>query len=309
MELHPTLFSMLSLIAATTSFSLAIQRSSQDRIRLAFGTLHTASVIAWLLVISFQSSPSLYSQLAVPFITGLTIHSTAIVFLQKSMVRLDDTSISQRMRTIYRVWSNVRNLPLDRSEVELPERPGNQRLWFAAKRGARLCALWAIECGASSTMNFLLIRRGVTLGDFSPAHQGLVPSASDMEVRGIMSVYWIWTAYHSLTVGHDLAAILFVAILGWDEADEWPPLFGNLMEAYTLRRFWGVFWHRLHVHSFMLFIPLPRYLRSKLARGAFVSFSIFVLGALSHAAANLVNYRQHFLIRSEEYGFLDEQLG
>lgn len=296
MGLHPTLFSLLSLAAAAFFFSLAIQRPTHDRVRPILGVLHTLSDLLCLIAISRQPSPSSYSQFAVPLIIGFTVHSTAIVFVHNSVVKIDGSSYSQRICTVYRIRSNVRNLPLGRYEASPPKEPGNKRLWFAAKRCARLSVLWCIQRGASLTISFISRHLRVTVEAFSTAHQGLVPSASDKEVRGIMSFYWIWTSYYSLTTGHDLASSLFVTVLGWDRAEEWPPLFGNLKDAYTLRRFWGVFWHRLHVHPFTLCMPSTRFVRIKLGHGALVSFWVFTLAALSHAAVNLVLYRQYFLI-------------
>lgn len=174
------------------------------------------------------------------------------------------------------------------------------------RRAPGFFALWCIQHGASPAISLIFRRLGVTLDKFSPAHRELVPSATtDKEFRGIMSVYWIRTSYYNLTMSHDLAAILFVVMLGWNRADEWPPLVGNLMEAYNLRRFWGVFWHRLHVHPFMLYIPPSRYLRIKLARGAFISLWIFVMAALGHAVVNLVLCRKHYLISELRFFLLN----
>ena len=42
-----------------------------------------------------------------------------------------------------------------------------------------------------------------------------------------------------------------------DRPEEWPPLFGSISEAYTLRRFWGVFWHKLDLGIFKMYTPPP----------------------------------------------------
>ncbi|KAK8023579.1 hypothetical protein PG993_011645 [Apiospora rasikravindrae] len=248
-----------------------------------------------------------HSQFAVPFFIGLTIHSTAIVFVQKSVFRLDGASGAQRIRAIYRIWSNVRNLPLDKCEVGPPagSRSKRTRVWFATGRGARVCLLWLVQQATSSTMASIFRRLKVTVDVFGPVHQGLVPSISTMGVCGIMSFHWIWTSYYSLTTANDLAAILFVAILGWDAAEEWPPLFGSLADAYTLRRFWGVFWHRLHVYSFTLCMPSLHFSRNTLVGGAFGSFWVFTLSAWSHAVANSILYGQHFLMSELRFFLLN----
>ncbi|KAK7946095.1 uncharacterized protein PG986_010416 [Apiospora aurea] len=266
MELLLTASSVLSLAAATILFSQAIQRPSRDRLRQIFGVLHVFGVLVCLLAVGHQSSLPFYSPFAVPFIIGFTIHSTAVLFVQKSVLRLHGASSFQHARAIYRICSNVRNLPLDGYRVDasgsFPSK--RTRVWFAARRASRICLLGCIQRGTSWTMALIFQRLEMPLADFGPTHQGLVPSVSSMAARGIMSFHWIWTSYYSLTTAHDLAAILFVAILSWDAAEEWPPLFGSLADTYTLRRFWGVFWHRLHVHPFTLHMPSHPFPRNRL---------------------------------------------
>jgi len=51
---------------------------------------------------------------------------------------------------------------------------------------------------------------------------------------------WMW-----LASWHECLSIVFVCVFRLDEPHEWPPLYGNLLEAYTIRRFWAHFWHRI----------------------------------------------------------------
>ena len=67
-----------------------------------------------------------------------------------------------------------------------------------------------------------------------------------------------------LSAFHDFLAIFFIAT-GISQSWEWPPLFGPLMEAYTMRRFWANFWHRLvyksfsfHASTFTRLIGIPQ---------------------------------------------------
>jgi hypothetical protein len=62
-------------------------------------------------------------------------------------------------------------------------------------------------------------------------------------VTNFLPDYLILSAYH------DFFAILFLAT-GIDQPWEWPPLFGRISEAYSMRRFWSFFWHRLIYRSF-----------------------------------------------------------
>ncbi|KAF2688439.1 hypothetical protein K458DRAFT_148106 [Lentithecium fluviatile CBS 122367] len=55
--------------------------------------------------------------------------------------------------------------------------------------------------------------------------------------------------YLMLSAYHDFFAIFFMAV-GLDQSWEWPPLFGQISEAYSMRRFWSLFWHKLIYRSF-----------------------------------------------------------
>ncbi|KAF2118163.1 hypothetical protein BDV96DRAFT_379060 [Lophiotrema nucula] len=67
----------------------------------------------------------------------------------------------------------------------------------------------------------------------------------ETQLCAFISLYWIWNTVLILETFHTLFAIIFVTLLGLDESEEWPWLFGSPSQAYTLRRFWGRFWHRL----------------------------------------------------------------
>lgn len=62
-------------------------------------------------------------------------------------------------------------------------------------------------------------------------------------VSNFLPDYLILSAYH------DFFAIFFLAT-GVDQSWEWPPLFGQISEAYSMRRFWSSFWHKLIYRSF-----------------------------------------------------------
>ena len=56
----------------------------------------------------------------------------------------------------------------------------------------------------------------------------------------------MWATVDAL---HHALAIFFVTT-GIDLPEEWPPLFGNIIEAYSIRRWWSRFWHSL-VHRML----------------------------------------------------------
>ncbi|OBT67453.1 hypothetical protein VE03_03045 [Pseudogymnoascus sp. 23342-1-I1] len=50
--------------------------------------------------------------------------------------------------------------------------------------------------------------------------------------------------YGIFTIPYNIASVTAVLFAG-SEPRNWPPLFGSFLEAYTLRRFWGITWHQL----------------------------------------------------------------
>ncbi|KAE8365522.1 membrane bound O-acyl transferase family-domain-containing protein [Aspergillus caelatus] len=54
--------------------------------------------------------------------------------------------------------------------------------------------------------------------------------------------FWLGT-YYSIRVMHHILAIVGV-ITGIKDVHRWPAIFGPLSQTYTLRRFWGIFWHQ-----------------------------------------------------------------
>ncbi|KAK3402304.1 hypothetical protein B0T20DRAFT_331755, partial [Sordaria brevicollis] len=136
--------------------------------------------------------------------------------------------------------------------------------------------------------------------DFGPDKQGLLPllTKRDLALRFLMSYQWVWDTYILLTAAHNLLAALFVSVLQWDRPDEWPALFGSITEAYSLRRFWGRFWHRLHVTVFeaylmaMIFRVKVRIYTNPFQHGTVSGESralwMFIMSAICHTASNWV---------------------
>jgi hypothetical protein len=91
--------------------------------------------------------------------------------------------------------------------------------------------------------------------------------------------------YLVLSAYHDFFAIIFIAV-GLDQSWEWPPLFGQITQVYSMRRFWSLFWHRLvyrsfHSHSIKIsswFGVEQRTLSSRFIN----NFLVFFLSGLMH---------------------------
>jgi hypothetical protein len=72
----------------------------------------------------------------------------------------------------------------------------------------------------------------------------------ELVVRAHAAVANFAPDYLMLSAYHDFFAIVFMTA-GLDKSWEWPPLFGRITEAYSMRRFWSMFWHKLIYRSFI----------------------------------------------------------
>jgi hypothetical protein len=94
----------------------------------------------------------------------------------------------------------------------------------------------------------------LSMSDVLPSKQTYIrrfPNVTGREtmVRSILVFHFLWSPWAVLTGIHDILAFAFVAAT-LDEPEDWPPLYGRLSETYTIRDFWGKFWHRLVYRSY-----------------------------------------------------------
>jgi hypothetical protein len=108
----------------------------------------------------------------------------------------------------------------------------------------------------------------------------------EFQVRALDAIDGVAGDVLLLSTYHDFCAIVFIAI-GLDESWEWPPFFGVISKAYTMRGFWSMFWHRVIYRSFsshaaLVSSTLGIKQRTTLAR--YVNgFLVFGLSAIMHA--------------------------
>lgn len=141
----------------------------------------------------------------------------------------------------------------------------------------------------------------IQLDEFNPVHEIFVrrlwffrtvdkPPISLREIlmRAVWAVYWAWSTFAFLDGIHSALSIICVSVIGFDQPENWPPLFGTLAQAYTINRFWSRFWHGLVVRPYMNFGSylsrnILRFPRRSLAYRALVPLIVFFLSGLSHA--------------------------
>ena len=128
--------------------------------------------------------------------------------------------------------------------------------------------------------------------DFSPPKQTYfrrlhTVTARETLIRSSLVITFVSLAYTTYTGLHDALALIFVGF-GIDDPKDWPPLYGSPRQMYTLRRFWGKYWHRLVYRSYTAYGSvvserLLRLRRDSLVGRLVVNFVVFFLSGIIHA--------------------------
>ncbi|KAI0376142.1 membrane bound O-acyl transferase family-domain-containing protein [Hypomontagnella monticulosa] len=210
----------------------------------------------------------------------------------KIEVRADGT-INWNLKMAYKIFNNPRRLPTDLRKISQGSRATVGTLVkFTLYRLLKIVVLVALKIGLNFAMMPIFVK--ATLSDFSPAREPIIRrlvydtvTSHELIIRAFISTIWIFDSISQLEISHAAMGILFVAVLRVDEPHEWPPLFGNPLEAYSLKRFWGRFWHRLFTSAGVwaraltdnkIFSQVPVGLKK-----AFAAFFIFTVSGLAHA--------------------------
>lgn len=241
---------------------------------------------------------SLWGLLAVIWIS----HSLSVWFLERSL--FDELEIDSKARNqpwywkAWKTWNNPRLLGTCREErvnrKVMHRRQSRPR--FVILRSAKVALYWLV----SHYIQPLLLPGAFApfdATDFDPIRQTyfrriLSPrpeiTARETALRAIFAVFWGWGAYALVDGAHSALSVVFVGILRVDAPHEWPPIFGDLREARSLRGFWGRFWHRLVVRPYG---NVGRCLAEgclglepgSLGHKVVVAFAIFLLSGVAHA--------------------------
>jgi hypothetical protein len=92
---------------------------------------------------------------------------------------------------------------------------------------------------------------------------------------------------------HSVFAILYVVVLRLDMPHEWTPLFGPLSSAYTVRRYWGIYWHDFIRESFSAHTKLITrrscgWVNTSALRRVVENSAVFVVSGAMHAVVVFV---------------------
>ncbi len=185
-------------------------------------------------------------------ISGL--YAASMVCTERVLLDFQGRHLSpwQKLRIAYRALVNPRGVKLNYTPSSR-----RQRVLYVLKKAALIAALWACNRAVEFVAAMAYRRLRISIFEFYPRHETYLPATNvrDFAFQLMLSSQWIWSTYARLTGLHSLLAVVFVGLLDWDAPGEWPSLFGDIREAYSLQRFWGVFWHCLHTQSFVNCAP------------------------------------------------------
>ena len=221
------------------------------------------------------------------------------------------------LRAAYRIWSNPRRLDLRKDDITTAdirpesksERGTSSMRCFILIRAIKLCCYALIHHIISSQI-FPGAFRPMSIDDFSPYREhylsriirsksfAAMPGSTAGDVtlretllRAFLAIDWAVAAYLVLEGCHHVFALLFVCVLRLDSSADWPPLFGDIRQITSIRRFWGGFWHRLAVgpygsHASAFSQKIAGFKRGSKADKIFVTFCIFLCSGLAHSAVS-----------------------
>lgn len=198
-----------------------------------------------------------------------------------------------------RLWNNARLLGTPRQLARIHKSTDSRSLLkFTLQRLWKLFAYWAIHRVMSAYI-FPGPFKPFHVDEFSPSRETifrrfLQASDTDFTLREVLLragfvLYWGYTTVSALNGIHAALSLLAVSVLGFDDPRDWPPLFGSLGDAWTIRDFWGKFWHQIVVRSYknhgQYFSRAVLGLKPGSAADKItVIFSIFLLSGITHAA-------------------------
>ena len=241
-------------------------------------------------------------------VTLYILHAISVLYIEQwpapKLPHVKSTSVSTRFQerwtwklsTTYRLWGNPQLLRVrypvndDQPQGET-ERDAQQLSTFVFLRAIKLPIYYYAH------FHLVPMLLGETIGELMPGDVGASQqkvlrrltdfTSREAVVRSHTAVFWIWESLVYLDGANAVLAIFFV-LSGIDQPADWPPLFGSLTEATSLRKFWSHFWHKLAIRPYKNYGRVVAghlfQLESRsVPFNAVVAFVIFGLSGFTHA--------------------------
>ncbi|XHG05041.1 hypothetical protein AWENTII_008291 [Aspergillus wentii] len=154
-------------------------------------------------------------------------------------------------------WNNPRLLGTTRQSIPAYEYSPSIRR-FTITRTAKLLA-YCTAYTWGKTHIFPAWFMPIQFSEFDPSHQvyfrRLLSSSTpitprETQMRAVFVLWWAFAAVSMLDAAHAALSLIAVPLLRLDTPSEWPPIFGLPSNAWSMRRFWGRFWHQIVVRPY-----------------------------------------------------------
>ena len=198
-------------------------------------------------------------------------------------------SISNWVAT-YKILYNFRWIKTSNATPSIPgPRRYTSRYRFLATRLGSVLAIYTFN----HYYNLVLTTAPISAHDFFSEREHALSRLSQITlresiIRTFFIFHFVWGSYAEFEIVHQLHALISV-LVGIDDPEDWPPLFGSIKDTYNLRHFWGKFWHRLVYRSYGAYGRLLSHKVLRIKTGSpmdrFVrNGTVFFLSGCVHAA-------------------------
>lgn len=255
---------------------------------------------------------SLWSLLLFVWLT----HSTSLLFLEKNNIWTEARNsaencgamiyyVPKKYHAPLRLWNNPRLIGTTRQAPRKFQRSkygAHSVLSFTLIRLAKLIIyIWLNTYGCVLVFSSLV--GSIHLEDFDLVHRSFFRrllcvspysspiTGNEVWMRVVFVSWWVVAVVTKLDAAHIGLSLIAVTIIRLDQPCEWPPLFGSFYDVWSIRRFWGAFWHQISLRAYQnyaqLFVRNVRFLRpgswkEKVGK----IFVIFLLSGLIHAMSS-----------------------
>ena len=130
-------------------------------------------------------------------------------------------------------------------------------------------------------------------GEYAPERESILRRLHQVDMYELLNrlylpLQFILPTYSRLSAYHCSLSVL--AVLSGDEPSNWPPPFGSPADAYSLRRYWGHFWHQFYrvafvVHADLFAHKLLRVKKRTALSRAIMTVVIFLMSGGMHGAS------------------------
>lgn len=203
-----------------------------------------------------------------------------------------------------RMLANARYVGTPREVAGLKRWPADENIWIQRwlPRRLRDNTEWTFVLNRLMTVFLIgLIEHTmptlpIRSSDLHPKKMYLLRRLTDVSLREIwlrclMVPYFVVKSWLELNFMYQGFAAVSVG-LGWYRPDDWPRLFGDLGDLYSVRRLWSKFWHRLVYRPYggvarIILSRIPRLDPYSPLYWTLLSFVIFAISGCVHGIVTL----------------------